>query len=119
MKKAASSKGDSHKINAAVADMQELEPPGKPTQHRFKSNDTTTEKLGDLLTANPQGLLVFRDELIGLLASWEKEGREGDGRFTLKAGMAQAVSTLTASGAAACAFPTCVCLCSAVSSLNY
>jgi len=84
MKKAASGVGDSSKMSAAVADMQELEPPAKPTQRRFKSNDSTVEKLGDLLTINPQGLLVYRDELIGLLASWEKEGREGDRAFYLE-----------------------------------
>jgi hypothetical protein len=84
MKKAAIGKVDSDKMNAAVADMQELEPPEKPTQRRFKSNDSTTEKLGDLLTVNPQGLLVFRDELVGLLASWEKEGSEGDRAFYLE-----------------------------------
>jgi hypothetical protein len=64
--------------------MQAFQPPEKPFQRRFKSNDSTVEKLGDLLTKNPQGLLVFRDELIGLLASWEKEGREGDKAFYLE-----------------------------------
>ncbi|MEJ8821045.1 DUF3987 domain-containing protein [Variovorax humicola] len=42
------------------------------------------EKLGDLLVDNPQGLLVFRDELTGLLASWEKEGHESDKAFYLE-----------------------------------
>ena len=78
MKKAASGKPDANKMALAVADMQALEPPEKPYQRRFKSNDSTGEKLGDLLVTNPQGLMVFRDELIGLLASWEKVGREGD-----------------------------------------
>lgn len=84
MKKAASGKGDDFKMSAAVADLQDLEPPEEPHARRFKSNDATTEKLGDLLCNNPAGMLVFRDELIGLLSSWEKEGREGDRAFYLE-----------------------------------
>lgn len=84
MKKAASGKGDGNKMALAINDMQAIEAPEEPHQRRFKSNDSTVEKLGDLLTTNPQGLLVFRDELIGLLASWEKEGREGDKAFYLE-----------------------------------
>lgn len=71
-------------MTAAVHDLQALEEPEKPHARRYKSNDSTVEKLGDLLVTNPQGMLVFRDELIGLLASWEKEGREGDKAFYLE-----------------------------------
>jgi hypothetical protein len=84
MKKAASGKPDADKMALAMADLQALEAPKEPHERRFKSNDSTVEKLGDLLVQNPQGLLVFRDELIGLLASWEKEGREGDKAFYLE-----------------------------------
>lgn len=84
MKKAASGMPNQDKMALAMADLQALEPPAEPQHRRFKSNDSTTEKLGDLLVKNPQGLLVFRDELIGLLASWDKEGREGDRAFYLE-----------------------------------
>ena len=84
MKKAASGRGDGLKMDAAVADLQGLEAPEEPRERRFKSNDATVEKLGDLLTHNPAGMFVFRDELIGLLSSWEKEGREGDRAFYLE-----------------------------------
>ena len=84
MKKAAGGKGDHLKMNAAIADLQGLQPPEEPKERRFKSNDSTVEKLGDLLVHNPQGMLVYRDELIGLLASWEKEGKEGDKAFYLE-----------------------------------
>lgn len=85
MKKAASGKGDSDKMTAAVADLERLEKPEPPRPRRFKSNDSTVEKLGDILSHNPSGLLVFRDELMGLLSSWEREGREGDKAFYLEA----------------------------------
>jgi phage/plasmid primase-like uncharacterized protein len=84
MKKAAGGKGDQLRMNAAIADLQDLKPPEEPKERRFKSNDSTVEKLGDLLVHNPQGMLVYRDELIGLLASWEKEGKEGDKAFYLE-----------------------------------
>ena len=84
MKAAASGKGDKDKMLAAVNDLQNLEPPEQPHERRFKSNDSTVQKLGDLLAKNPQGMLVFRDELIGLLASWEKEGNEADKSFYLE-----------------------------------
>lgn len=59
--------------------------PEAPILRRYKSNDTTVEKLGELLRENPAGLLVLRDELVGLIASWDKEGREGERAFYLEA----------------------------------
>lgn len=84
MKTAAKGKGDDLKMSAAISDLQDLQAPEAPHERRFKSNDSTVEKLGDLLVHNPQGMLVYRDELIGLLASWEKEGKEGDKAFYLE-----------------------------------
>lgn len=84
MKKAACGKVDHLKMIAAIADLQGLQAPEEPRERRFKSNDSTVEKLGDLLVNNPEGMLVYRDELIGLLASWEKEGKEGDKAFYLE-----------------------------------
>lgn len=84
MKKAATGKPDREKMIAAQHDLSSLEKPEEPHARRFKSNDATVEKLGDILSHNPIGLLVFRDELMGLLASWEREGREGDKAFYLE-----------------------------------
>ncbi len=56
-----------------------------PTRRRLKTNDATVEKLSELLNENPRGILLFRDELIGLLVSWDKEGRETDRAFFLEA----------------------------------
>ena len=39
------------------------------------------------LRDNPNGILILRDELVGLLASWEREGREGDRAFFWKDGI--------------------------------
>ena len=59
--------------------------PKASTLRRYKTNDSTVEKLGELLRENPAGLLVLRDELVGLIAAWEREGREGDRAFFLEA----------------------------------
>jgi Protein of unknown function (DUF3987) len=45
----------------------------EPTLQRYIANDTTAEALGVLLQQNPNGLLVFRDELVSLLESLDQE----------------------------------------------
>ncbi|MDP1536745.1 MAG: DUF3987 domain-containing protein [Burkholderiales bacterium] len=60
-------------------------PPTGNLQARFRTNDATIEALHDLLSANPRGILVFRDELVGLLKGWEKQGHEQDRAFYLEA----------------------------------
>ncbi len=55
-----------------------------PTEPRIVANDATVEKLGELLNANPRGLVQFRDELAGWLALLDREGREGDRAFWLE-----------------------------------
>lgn len=52
---------------------------------RYKTNDSTIEKLIELLADNPRGLLMFRDELIGFLSTFEREGREDSRAFFLEA----------------------------------
>jgi uncharacterized protein DUF3987 len=74
-------------LDALARELQSFcqEAPDKPVLRRFKTNDTTVEKLGELLRENPTGLLVLRDELVGLIASWDREGREGERAFFLEA----------------------------------
>src|ERR671918_1471371 len=59
--------------------------PQEPRARRYRTNDVTIEKLGELLQHNERGMLVLRDELVGLLASWDREGREGERAFFLEA----------------------------------
>jgi hypothetical protein len=72
-------------LMAAKNDFANLEEPAAPNWKRYKTNDATIEKLGELLSNNPRGMLVYRDELIGLLSGWDREGREGDRAFFLEA----------------------------------
>jgi putative DNA primase/helicase len=54
-------------------------------RRRYIVNDSTVEKLGIILNENPNGITVYRDELIGLLQSLDKEGQEGARAFYLEA----------------------------------
>jgi putative DNA primase/helicase len=61
-----------------------LTPLNVPVWQRFKTNDATIEKCNELMRDNPRGLLLFRDELVGLLAGWEKPGHESDRAYFLE-----------------------------------
>lgn len=54
-------------------------------ERRYITNDPTIEKLLNLFEENPQGLLLFRDELSGWMETMNKSGREGDREFFLEA----------------------------------
>lgn len=57
----------------------------EPRERRYVVNDTTVEKFGELLNQNPQGLLVFRDELTGWLRALDEEQHAKDRSFFLEA----------------------------------
>ena len=65
--------------------MAQIQEPESPPLRRYKTDDPTVEKLCEILKENPQGMLVFRDELVGWLRSLNKQGREGDRAFYLEA----------------------------------
>jgi Protein of unknown function (DUF3987) len=56
-----------------------------PVRRRLIVNDTTVEKLGELLNQNPNGVLIFRDELTGFLRTLDCESHETDRAFYLEA----------------------------------
>lgn len=56
----------------------------EPAEPRIIINDTTVEKVLEILADNPAGILHYRDELSGFLANLERQGREGDRSFYLE-----------------------------------
>ena len=56
----------------------------EPIEKRYKTNDCTTEKMVELLSVNPRGLLYFRDELVGLFKRMDKTGYEQDRAFMIE-----------------------------------
>lgn len=64
--------------------LQQTTAGNEPSCPRLVVNDATIEKLGELLNENPRGLIQFRDELPGWLATMDRQGREGDRAFWLE-----------------------------------
>jgi putative DNA primase/helicase len=57
----------------------------EPQSKRYVINDSSVEALGAILEYNPNGAMVHRDELIGLLKWLDKPGNEGARSFYLQA----------------------------------
>lgn len=72
-------KGGSVSINQLPVEPQKPEPP------RYLLNDATYQKLGQVLSGNPHGVLVFQDELSGLLVRLDEKGQEAARAFYLEA----------------------------------
>jgi Protein of unknown function (DUF3987) len=61
-------KGKKDALHVEVGDA-----PEEPQLLRYLTNDTTYQKLGEILLSNPRGLLVVRDELVSLLKTLDSE----------------------------------------------
>ncbi len=87
LKKQLRAGGDPQAIARQVAEQRSEagEDESEPPRRRFLVNDTTVERLQEILAENPSGTLAYRDELVGLLRSLEKEGREDARAFYLEA----------------------------------
>jgi hypothetical protein len=55
-----------------------------PTRRLFKSNETSVQSMTVLQKQNPRGILVFRDELIALLAKWDREDGQEERAYFLE-----------------------------------
>lgn len=53
--------------------------PEEPMPTRYIVSDTTTEALGPILSSNPRGVLLARDEISGWIASFDKYSRGAGG----------------------------------------
>ena len=69
--------------DADVLDLLIEEENAEPTLRRYKTNDTTAASLGELLRQNPNGLLVYRDEMVSLLKNLDREDNAGERGFFL------------------------------------
>lgn len=83
---------DMVKLKADFLELKENEEP-EPTRRFFKTNETSIQSMTVLQNQNERGLLVFRDELTGLLVKWDREdgaderayfleGWNGNGSYT-------------------------------------
>ena len=68
----------------ALFKAQEEATPEAPLLERLVINDATTAKVGEIMSENPSGLLLVRDELSGWLAEMQKEENQQDRAFYLE-----------------------------------
>lgn len=59
--------------------------PIKPARPRVVVGDTTSEELGAILSGNPKGLCLFRDELSGFITGLGRYGNDADRAFFIEA----------------------------------
>jgi len=83
-KKVASGAGSRGNLEEVRREFEDLEEPEEPREKRLMTNDATIEKIAEILRDNPDGILYLRDELMGLLRSLDKAGREADRAFYLE-----------------------------------
>ncbi len=81
--KNAVNKGDNAKARELLAMAAEEETPA-PKRKRYIVYDATIEKLGELLNENPNGLLLFRDEISGWLKTLDREDKANDKEFWIE-----------------------------------
>jgi putative DNA primase/helicase len=70
---------------AAIAHEMIVDEPDPPRRKRYILNDSTVEKLGEILSENSNGVQIFLDELVSLLRTMDREGHEADRGFYLTA----------------------------------
>ncbi|CAJ0876708.1 hypothetical protein AMST5_02810 [freshwater sediment metagenome] len=63
----------------------DIDEPQEPKARRFIVNDTSYEALGEILADNPNGVLAFRDELVSLLKTLDREEHAAARGFFLQA----------------------------------
>jgi len=78
-------KGSADDLKAFKKEFEELKEPEAPIQRRYVTNDTTIEKLAEILAENPDGILYYADELMRFLRGLDRVGREADRAFYLEA----------------------------------
>ena len=78
-------KASADDLKAFKKEFEELEEPEAPIQRRYVTNDTTIEKLAEILAENPDGILYYADELMRFLRGLDRVGREADRAFYLEA----------------------------------
>jgi hypothetical protein len=61
------------RTNPDVTIQFDIPEPPEPTERRYVTNDTSYEKLGEILAENPNGVLAHRDERVSLLKTLDRE----------------------------------------------
>ena len=73
----AAGQGDRAEMERLAAELEAIENQVYPVARRIVTTDATIEKIGDLLTVHPAGLLLWVDELIGWMRSLDRDEKAG------------------------------------------
>jgi hypothetical protein len=77
--------GKRDQLQKIAADANKENSMRAPVEPRLLVNDVTVPRLAEIHANNPNGLILFRDELIGFLRSMDMQGHESDRGFFLEA----------------------------------
>lgn len=77
-------KEETDALRKEIAELKKQEKKLSITVRRFSTSSFSLEKLIDLLSKNPNGLAIIRDELSGLFESFKKKGQETTRAFLLE-----------------------------------
>jgi hypothetical protein len=77
---------ETNEVAKLKADFVELSAHAEPeaTRRLFKTNETSIQSMTVLQNQNPRGLVVFRDELMGLLAGWDRDDKADERAYFLE-----------------------------------
>jgi hypothetical protein len=97
-KKVAAGDAPRSEMDAIGEKIEALKEPEEPTHKRYITNDATIEKLAEILAVNPDGVLYYRDELMG----WLRLEGNPIGPFSWRPGTATVPMRWTVSAGAVC-----------------
>ena len=69
--------GDREAMRRVAEEIERLDEQVHPVSRRIVTTDCTIEKLGELLTEHPAGLILWIDELIGWMRGLDREDKAG------------------------------------------
>jgi hypothetical protein len=75
--------GNVNKLKAEFAELMQSAPV-EMARRIFKTNETSVQSMTVLQNQNPKGLLVFRDEIMGLLSTWDRDDKADERAYFLE-----------------------------------
>jgi hypothetical protein len=84
LEKAVKGNFDDQKIGNLRREFMDMDEVSEPVRRLFKTNETSVQSMTVLQKENPRGILVFRDELVGLLTRWDREDMQDERAYFLE-----------------------------------
>jgi hypothetical protein len=75
---------DEQKVGKLRHDFMDMEEALELVRRLFKTNETSVQSMTVLQKENPRGILVFRDELVGLVTRWDRDDMQDERAYFLE-----------------------------------